>query len=170
MASTLTANMAIQLSATENDAIDLQTIRAALAYSKSKALANGTGNNQANVLWSDQRTIAASGTEDLDLAGVLVNAAGKVVTFTKIKAILIVAAAANVNNVVVTRPASNGVPLFVAAGDGIAVQPDGKFYAEAPNAGYVVTAATGDLLTVTNSGAGTPVTYDVVIIGVGTLA
>jgi hypothetical protein len=36
----------------------------------------------------------------------------------------------------------------------------------APDAtGYPVTAATGDLVTLTNSAAGTSVTYDVIIIG-----
>jgi hypothetical protein len=35
------------------------------------AIANGTGADQANNVFSDERTIAASGTDNLDLAGVL---------------------------------------------------------------------------------------------------
>jgi hypothetical protein len=46
------------------------------------------------------------------------------------------------------------------------VRPDGKFVWVAPGAtGIAVTAGTGDLITLTNSGGTTGVTYDVVIIG-----
>jgi hypothetical protein len=66
----------------------------------------------------------------------------------------------------VNRPASNGVPLFLAASDGIDVPPGGVFLWACPADGKVtVTASTGDLLNIDNSGAGTSVTYDVVIIG-----
>jgi len=58
------------------------------------------------------------------------------------------------------------VPLFLAASDGISVRPGGLFCWAAPDATAVaVTAGTGDLLAIANSGAGTSVTYDVVIIG-----
>jgi DNA-binding beta-propeller fold protein YncE len=87
-------------------------------------------------------------------------------TFARIKLLYIGAASGNTNDVQITRPASNGVPLFLAAGDGIAVRPDGKFVWVAPGAtGIAVTAGTGDLITLTNSGGTTGVTYDVVIIG-----
>jgi hypothetical protein len=84
----------------------------------------------------------------------------------RIKAILVKAASGNTNNVNVSRPASNGVPLFLAASDGIAVLPGGAFLWVAPNAaGVAVTAGTGDLLTFTNSAGTASVTYDVVIVG-----
>lgn len=87
-------------------------------------------------------------------------------TFARIKALGVYAAIANTNNVNVTRPASNGVPLFIAAGDGVAVRPGGMLVMIAPDVtGYLVTAATGDLITFTNSSGTTGVTYDVVIIG-----
>ena len=66
----------------------------------------------------------------------------------------------------VIRPASNGVPLFLAAGDGLPVKPGGAFLWVAPDAtGVAVTASTGDLLTITNSGAGSAVTYYIVVLG-----
>ena len=66
----------------------------------------------------------------------------------------------------VTRPASNGVPLFLAASDGLDVKPGGCFLWLAPDAtGVAVTAGTGDLINIANSSSGTSVTYDVVIIG-----
>jgi hypothetical protein len=57
------------------------------------------------------------------------------------------------------------VPLFLAASDGIDVQPGGVFLWVAPTTGVTVTAATGDILNIDNSSSGTSVTYDVVIIG-----
>lgn len=166
MALTITGKYALTLTGSGVNPIDLEAASTALTLAKSKTFTNGTGNNQINLMWSDQRTLSASATEDLDLAGVLTSVFGATLTFAKIKAIVIHAAAANANNVRVTRPAANGVPLFLAASDGIDILPDGLFVVTAPLAGITVTAATGDLITVTNSGAGTSVTYDIAILGV----
>lgn len=146
--------------------MDLVTVIAQPDKNAAIELTSGTGSNQADLIFHDQRTLAASGTEDLDLAGSLTDAYGTTLTFARIKAIMVTAASGNTNNVQVTRPASNGVPLFLAAGDGIPVLPGGVFLWVAPNAaGVAVTAGTGDLLTFTNSAGTTSVTYDVVIIG-----
>ena len=53
---------------------------------------------------------------------------------------------------------------FLAAGDGIGVKP-GEYVPLVSQSGWAVTAGTGDLLTITNSGSGTSVTYDIVIVG-----
>ncbi len=89
-------------------------------------------------------------------------------TFTKIKAILVKAAEGNTNNVVVGGAASNGwVGPFGATTDTVAVKPGGTVMFVAPDAnGYAVTAGTADQLKVANSGVGTGVTYDIVIVGV----
>ena len=147
-------------------ALDLADASVPLNLTKTIKLATGTGSDQADKIFHDRRTLAASATEDLDLAGSLVDALGATITFARMKALIVVAAAANVNNVNVIRPAANGVPLFLAASDGVPVRPGGVLAWIAPDATAVaVTAGTGDLITFTNSGAGTSVTYDVVIIG-----
>lgn len=162
----LTTKIDAKIVATLTDALDLSTVSDPLTIEKALRWSSGTGANQADQLWHDRRTLAASATENLDLAGVLVNAFGDTVTFARIKAVLVTAASANTNNVNVIRETTNGVPLFLALGDGIAVRPNGLFLWVAPDAtAVVVTAATGDLLTVTNSGAGSSVTYDIVIAG-----
>ncbi|MBP5931829.1 hypothetical protein QBA57_28595 [Streptomyces scabiei] len=162
----LSTNMRLDLKSTLSSALDLVTSRAPLDYSAVIDLASGTGANQADRIFADTRTLAASATEDLDLAGVLSDPLGASLTFARIKAVLIRAAAGNTNSVNVTRPASNGVPLFLAASDGLAVRPGGLFLWVAPDAtGVAVTAGTGDLLTLTNSAGSTSVTYDVIIIG-----
>jgi hypothetical protein len=96
--------------------------------------------------------------------GQLTGPFGTTLTFARIKGLLFKAAAANTNNVLVSRPASNGVPWLSAAGDRSSIKPGGLFLWVAPDAtGIAVTATTGDLITVTNSGGTTGVTYDVVI-------
>lgn len=161
----LTSRLSIAVNGQQTNPLDLGTVALPYADSLVLSLANGTGANQADRLFTDQRTLALSATEDLDLAAVLIDAFGASITFAKIKAIIVKAAAGNTNDVVVTRPAANGVPLFLAAADGIAVKPGGAFVWCCPGTGITVTPATGDLLTITNGGAGTPVTYDVIVIG-----
>lgn len=163
----LNSKLAVRLDAVLDNALDLTTATMPLTVERTIRLTNGTGANQADKIWSDTRTLAASATENLDLAGVLLDPlTGATLTFARIKAVIVTASGANTNNVNVIREATNGVPLFLAAGDGIPVRPGGWIAVGAPDAtAYAVTPATGDLLTITNSGAGTSVTYDIVIIG-----
>jgi hypothetical protein len=164
---TLNTVITAQIDALLKNELDLSTGEDPLSRRHRTRLTNGTGANSADRVFHDTRTLAASATEDLDLAGgSLSSPFGAALTFVELRAIMISAAAANTNNVRVTRPASNGVPLFLAASDGIDVPPGGCFLWACPaDAKVTVTAGTGDLITVANSGAGTSVSYSVVIIG-----
>jgi hypothetical protein len=157
--------LAVSLDTVQTNPLDLVTGRAPVELLNAISLGSGTGAGQADRLFTDRRTLAASASENLDLAGVLSDAFGASLTFAKLKAIIIVADSANTNNVNVTREGTSGVPLFLAAGDGIPVLPGGMFVWVAPGAGVTVTAGTGDLIAVANSGSGTSVTYDVYLLG-----
>lgn len=162
----LNSRITLRTESTLSSALDLVTASVPLDYTARIDLASGTGAGAADMQWSDQRTLAASGTENLDLAGSLTGPFGNTLTFARIKAVIVKASSGNTNDVQVTRPASNGAPLFLAAGDGVALPPGGLFAWVAPNAaGAAVTAGTGDLITVTNSAGTTGVTYDVIVIG-----
>lgn len=162
----LTSTLNFSISGTQTSALDLGTASLPFSLASNFSLTSGTGANQADRVFSDTRTLGASATEDLDLAGVLTDAFGAVITFAKIKAIVIKAAAANTNNVNLSRPAgATGVPLFLAISDGLIIPPGYTFAWFGPGTGITVTAASGDLFTLTNSAGGTGVTYDVVIIG-----
>jgi hypothetical protein len=166
MATTLKTIVTAQIATTFKNLLDLSTPVDSLSELAKIELANGTGANAADLCFHDQRTIAASSNEDLDLAGSLAGPFGASQVFVELRAILIKAASGNTNNVRVTRPASNGVPLFLAASDGIDIPPGGVFLWACPADGKVtVTASTGDLINVANSSSGTGVTYDIVIIG-----
>lgn len=129
-------------------------------------IALGTGLEQANHVFTDTRTLAASASETLDLAGGLSDALGTTLTFTAIKAILITAAEGNANNVVVGGGSNPFRGWFADATDKIAVTPNGLILLVDPTAaGQAVTASTGDLLLIANGGSGTSVTYTITIIG-----
>ena len=132
-----------------------------------QALDGGTGNNQVDRMYEATITLAASATQDIDLNGtVLLDALGGPASFVKVKAIAVRARAANTNNVVIGNAATNGfVGPFGAITHTVALPPGGMFVVSAPLAGWTVTPATGDLLRVANSGAGTSVTLDIVIVG-----
>jgi len=162
----LTSTLNFSVSGIHTGVSDLGTPALPFSLSSNFTLANGTGANQADRVFTDTRTLSASATEDLDLAGVLTDAFGAVITFVKLKALIIKAAAANTNNVNLSRPAgATGVPVFLAISDGIIIPPGYTFAWFGPGTGITVTPSTGDLITLTNSAGGTGVTYDVVIIG-----
>jgi hypothetical protein len=163
----LKTEITLSVSATLSAALDLESATSQLAKKLLIALTDGSAANQATNMFSDTRTLVASATESLDLAGSLVNAFGATITFAKMRAIMIFAAATNTNDVVVGGAASNGFfSPFGAANNTVKVKPGGCLILIAPDtAGYAVTAATADLLQVANGGAGTPVTYDVILIG-----
>lgn len=162
----LSATIKAGINASQTTSVDLGTSTFPLSVLQSIALSTGTGASQADRMFTDTRTVTASSNEDLDVSGSLTDAFGVTVTFARIKAILVIADSSNVNNVNVTRPASNGVPLFIAAGDGLAVRPGGMFlWACSDATGVAVTAATADLINFANSSSGSSVIYTVIIIG-----
>jgi hypothetical protein len=167
MALTATLDASIRATLTGSNDLASVTAETTSATRNSIRLENGTGNNQASKMFSDTRTLAASATEDLDLAGSLVDPIGATLTFTAIKAIYIKAADANTNDVIVGGAASNGFQgPFGNVNDTIAVRPGGILELVAPKTGWTVTAGTGDLLKIANGGGSTSVTYDIVIIGI----
>lgn len=165
----LTTNVTLAIGANQTSTLDLGTAQAQLSKSYAISLANGTAAGQADRIFHDTRTLAASANEDLDLAGVLTDALGGAATFARIKGLIIAAAAGNTNNVIVGGAASNQFLTWVGAGTHtITVRPGAVFALMAGSAdatGYAVTAGTGDLLRVANSSSGSTVTYDVVVFG-----
>jgi hypothetical protein len=169
MAQTLDSTLiSLGISATINNPKALQApVQAVLALAQSQALTSGTGALQADRLWADTRTIAISGTDPLDLAGSLVDAVGTTITMARVKLIYVAAAAANTNNLILGNGGANSFINWVGAiAHTVTVRPGGFLCLSAPDVtGYVVTAGTGDIFQVANSGAGTTVTYNVVIMG-----
>ncbi len=163
----LTATLGARIKVNQTNTLDLATAQLPVSIIKEIAYGSGTAADQADLMFSDTRTIAASGTDDLDLAGVLANGLGGTLTFARVRALYVAAATGNTNNVVVGGAASNQfATAFGAATDKVVVRPGGiLLLANRDTTGYAVTAGTGDLLRIANSGSGTSVTFDIVILG-----
>lgn len=131
------------------------------------SLAAGTGTGKADKVYSGTRTLAASASGDIDLNGGLTGPLGAAADFGHVKALWIHAAAANTNDYCVGGAGTNAfVGPFGSATDKICVKPGGvAMLVAAAGAGWPVTAATADLLHEANSGAGTSVSADVLIVG-----
>lgn len=112
---TLNSKLVLAVLADLTNPLDLAVGTVPLNLTKTVQLASGTGANQADLIFHDTRTLAASNSEDLDLAGGLVDAFGNTLTFARIKALVFAAAAANTNNVVVGGAGSNGFTTWAGA-------------------------------------------------------
>ena len=66
---TLTTTVDVNIAAALTSALDLVTASAPLSLSNRITIPTGTASGQADVCWSDTRTVTASGTDALDLAG-----------------------------------------------------------------------------------------------------
>jgi hypothetical protein len=146
-------------------ALDLQDAQSRFAVGRAITWTSGTAAGQVDKVWTDSRQIAASTTEDIDLAGALVDAFGAAFTPAKIKALVVVASPLNTNNVVVGGDAAAWQGPFGAINDTIHVRPGGIFAVACTDAtAWPVTATTADILQVANSGAGSVVNYDIGIL------
>lgn len=129
-------------------------------------LTSGTGTSQCDLEYRAQRTLAASANEDLDLAGSLADVFGATLTFVKVRGIWIKAAAGNTNSVIIKPASSNGFTgPFGGATHTITLPKEGIFLVTAPQAGWTVTAGSGDKINIANSSSGSSVTYDIHVIG-----
>ncbi|SFI31438.1 hypothetical protein [Nitrosomonas sp. Nm34] len=164
---TLTGSINITLAIALANVMDIGQSNYPINFGVNFPFENGSGDGQASAAWTDERTIAASGSENLDMAGVLADAFGATFSVTKIKGLLVAANANNTNDVLVGGHASAAVASFFGdATDILRVKPGGAIALIAPKAaGYAVIPTTADLIKVANSAGGTPVTYKILIIG-----
>lgn len=169
MSATLaSAKVTVIVNAILSQIIGLQNSQAVIDNALAVSLATGVGLNQADLIYSATPTIAASGNLILDLAGSLKDAFNNSVNFARLKAIIVIPALGNTNNVLVGGAGSN--PFIGPFGsDGSAIiqaRPGGMLAMVAPDAvAWPVVATTGDQLEFANSGSGTGVTFGLVLIG-----
>jgi hypothetical protein len=164
----LSSTLAVSAFTELSGASGLGTARIPAGLSRAVTLASGTGAGKADKVFQARRTIAASGTDDLDLAGVLTDALGATITFARIKGLFIAAAVGNTNNLVVGNSTSNTWATLLNATGTVTLRPGAALAAVAGPAdatAWGVTASTGDILRIANSGGGSTVAYDICIVG-----
>lgn len=164
-AASLTSKLELTVTGTLTNPLDLTTASAPMVSRTAQNFANGVGASQANVLWSDSRTLTTGATEDIDLVGGgLTDAFGVAVAPAKLRSVVIVSATSNTTILTLFGDVASPLILNTAATT-FTLQPGGMFVATWPaTAGITVTAATADIIQVANA-AGASATYSVIIIG-----
>lgn len=166
MATTLGLTAVASVNGSFTSARDLGIVNYPIGAGIRQVFTNGVIANTVNMIFDDERTIALSSSENLDLFGSLTDAYGTTLNFVKVNLIYVEANAANTNNVVLGAHAT--APFlgpWNAAGT-TSLPPGASVLLTCPNlAGWAVTPTTGDMIKVLNSGAGTSVTYKIIIAG-----
>lgn len=160
-------DIAVQILGSYAGSNDIAAVTATFAKRKALGFTSGTGAGQADKVFSDIRSIAASSNDDLDLAGSLVDPLGVVVVFAGIKAIYVEADAANVNDVVIGgHDTAAFLGPFADDSDKINLKPgEVLLVTNRTAAGWPVTATTADILRIANGGSGSAVGYSIILVG-----
>jgi len=148
----VTATFSAALLAKKIVAGDLANAKSDAALSAAISFADGTGDGQVSKEWSDTRTVAGSGTDNIDLSGSLMDSQGVAVVFTAIKAIVISAPATNVGNFTIGAGTNPFLWAFGDASDVLVLKPGGVIALAVPNTGWSVAAGTADILKLVNGG------------------
>jgi hypothetical protein len=169
MADTLSVELKASLAWLFQDVIDLTTISDSSKLDYSKSLADGVGDDQADKLWGDERTVAAGANDDLDLTALVNTIFGSAVTMSlaKVKALLIVNLATTAGDELrIDSSVANAwkAPFNGSATSQVEIGPDSALLLSNKKDGWAVTAGTGDVLRIANPGAN-PITYRIVVVG-----
>ena len=130
------------------------------------SLEDGTGADQANVLYHAVHTLATGGSVLLDMYGTLKDAFGSTISMARIK--LIIVKHTGTTGTVTVGGGSNGLTsMWGAAGDAVKVEGEGFTMLWAPDAtGYTVTSGTAENLRVLhNSDTVDDITVEVLVVG-----
>lgn len=92
MPNTLNADVAASIRWVLNEELDLSTVSDSSKLDFAVSLADGSGNNQVDAIWHDERTVAGGAQDDLDLSNLTRTLFGAAVSvaLARVKAILIV--------------------------------------------------------------------------------
>ncbi len=165
MATALAGNITFKMAWDFINDIDLSDTTDDLDISWGTTVADGTGKDQCDLLWHDQRTLAAT-SEDLDLTGTETGIFSATADFVKVKGLFIknTSTTAGENLSIGGAAGTQFVNWVSNADDEIVIGPDGIFALWNPSAaGYAVGAGASDLLKI-DSGAAT-IIYDIVVVG-----
>jgi hypothetical protein len=160
-------NVSLQLTAT--NAQDLTTPSDPLSIIKSRTITSGTGSDQADLLWHDERTLTNGATESLDLHGGTLSNSWGAVTFDKVKGIAVFNY--SMTDGIKIGGVASGIGLFNATTDILilpaasATNKPSLFLIEAPAAAGI-NVVTNDEIKVAHGGTTTnTITYDIVVWG-----
>jgi len=162
----LDAQILLSILAHETSSGDIaQTLRATPA-TYSLGLSNGTGANQAQVVWSDSRTIEAQGDDTPDVRA-LTDDRGTV-SFSAVKLIYIKNTGSVALNLIGNGDWNTG-PQKLPDTSNYEVPAGGVWLATNPTAAGWAASGTEKYVTIHNQSASTAATYEIILIGEGTV-
>ncbi len=151
------------------EGLDLSTVVDSSKLEFSASLADGTGADQADKVWHDERTIAAASNDELDLNMLTTTIFGSTVTINlaKVKAILVVNLSTNAGDELEVGGAATNPftgPFNGVASAVVEVGPDSALLLCNKKDGWPVTNGSSDTLRIRNPNAAA-VSYRIVIVG-----
>lgn len=160
-------NFALRVSGDYNGVNDLMSPRAEIVQDWSLQLANGTGANQFDRMYSDNVTIGPSSNLDLDLRGGLTDPFGVTLNIVELRAIFIRSRSTNLNNLGIGGTVTNQLTgIFTDVSDQIILRPGEVFFKGIfPDGGVTLTAGTADLLRLVNLAGTNSISADILIFG-----
>lgn len=162
---TQSVNLSLTIDVDQGVQTTLASLKNHVDFDKVLQLLDGTGAGKSSKTFAASRTIAGSGSDPLDLAGVLTDAFGSALTFTKIRLIAISSSATNASTLKMGAGTAPMGSFFGANTERLIIRPGGFVLIAAPDAtGYAVTATSADTLTISNDSASVSA-YDILIVG-----
>ena len=178
MATDISTSLQVTFDWQFKNALGLSSVKDKDGIKHIEATTFGTGSDQTNELWHDRRFVTPSTVnDDIDLSGVLTNAFGESVTFTKIKKLVIINLGVPDQQSGSVFTPTIGENLFIGgssnpwdfpfnevAASVLSLYSGGVFVLSAPLDGLTVTAATADILRIAHDGAD-DIMFDIIIEG-----
>jgi len=166
----LSGSVSVNVRLTQTNALDLSTPSDSLSILKTRAITSGTGADQGDLLWHDQRTLTDGATESLDLHGGTLAGGFGAVTFDKVKGICVLNFSTT-DAIKIGGAAANAVGLFGATTDVLvlpaasATNKPSVFLIEAPAAAGI-DVTTNDEIKIAHGGTtSNTITYQIAIWG-----
>ncbi len=165
---TLASEIRVSMQWLFQEPLALTTVGDASQLAYDETLASGTAADQADRIWSDQRTLAAGADDDLDLTALTQSLFGSTVTidFARVKAILIVHTSTTAGEKLsLDSSVTNGFtgPFAGSATSKLEIGADSAALLASKKDGWA-TASGNKVLRIHNGGSATAI-YNVVVLG-----
>jgi hypothetical protein len=161
---TVSTKIRIGILAKQLEPADLSTPEDSLELAIEKILGDGTGSDQADLLFHDRRTLADSASESLVLTGTLKDKFDQVLSFLSVKA-FVLRNLSTTQSLTVGNGANPWASWLGSPTSTAVVPPGGLLFLVSTGAGFPVTPATGDVLKIANGALGTSTDFDLVLLG-----
>jgi len=165
----LTAKINILLNIVHTNDLDLGEPTDNIELTRGVSYTDGTGANQADVIWHDTRPLADGASEEIALDGVggnaVTDAFGTTLTLDILKGLYIKNNSTDAN-LLIGGAAGTQLGLFADGGDKLTLPPGGEFFISAPNATGIDTTTNCDLKIAHDGTGSSALTYDIVVVGV----